>query len=32
MISLMNNEKNLGLTFDIESRHSEQMIEKSVTH
>jgi len=32
MTPLMNNERNLGLSFDIESKHSEQMIEKAVTH
>ena len=28
----MNNEMSLGLSFDIESKQSEQMIEKAVTH
>mgnify|MGYP006095207803 FL=1 len=32
MTPLMNNERNLGLSFDIESKQSEQMIEKAVTH
>jgi|SaaInlStandDraft_1057018.scaffolds.fasta_scaffold26251_2 hypothetical protein len=32
MTPLRNNERNLGLSFDIESKHSDQMIGKAAAH